>query len=167
MFEAILAFMLTPVFVVSLAILAVIFDHSNHRGFASFLLCSIFAIVFFATELPLSAIAYAALAWIGAGVVYSWIRWVIQCKRAVRNYENEKIDKHEAMSQTYVQSNKGRITYWAFAWPISLTATLLSDVLSWLGKSLHFVFGNAYNYISDRSRTKIQDIAEKRNDTDL
>lgn len=162
MFETIFALLLTPWAVLSLVFIAVLFDHNEHEGWATITLLGVFAIAYFMFEATLMQIAIAVGAWLVSGVIYSWVRWVWQCKRAVRDYENESIDRHRAMHLTHVDANKGVITYWAFAWPVSLVATVLTDLLSWLGKVLHFTFGNAYNWISDNSRSQIAEIEQRR-----
>jgi len=162
--DFILGLMLTPIFVGALFLFAVIADHTEHEGWASFILLSSFAILYHIFKIDLVTIAYGAGAWIVAGVVYSFVRWMYQCNRAAGMYEAKSIDKYRALEMTDIARNKGTITYWAFAWPISLVSTVLTDCLSWMGKWLHFAFGNAFRWASDKSRMRINDIANDRND---
>lgn len=162
MFETIFALLLTPWAALSLLFIAVLFDHNRHEGWASFTLISVFAIAYFMFDVTLQQIGIGAAAWIIAGIVYSFVRWTMQCSKAASDYEAEKIGKHEAMALTHLGHNKGAITYWTFAWPISFVATVCSDLLTWLGRGFHFVFGNAYHWASDRSRSRIAEISNAR-----
>lgn len=162
MFETIFALLLTPWAALSLLFIAVLFDHNRHEGWASFTLIGVFTIAYFMFDVTLLTITKLAGLWLVLGIVYSFCRWMWQCRCAANDYEEKKIDKHEAMRLTHLGVNKGAITYWTFAWPISLVATLCSDLLTWLGKGLHFMFGNAYHWVSDRSRSRIAEISTAR-----
>lgn len=165
MIETVTALLLTPITLVCVLILGVILDHSDQRGWATTFLIGAFTIVYFMFDATFMTLLYVAGIWLALGVVYSYLRWFWHCRKAVKEYSIERISKAKAMDKTNLRSHKGRITYWAFAWPVSLTATVLTDFLSWAGKTLHFVFGNAYNWISAKSQADIDVIAQQRGDT--
>jgi hypothetical protein len=164
MIDTITALLFTPITLVCILILGVILDHSNERGWSSTFMIGAFALAYFMFDATLKTVLYGAGAWVGAGVIYSYLRWMWHCRNAVNQYTIEKISKTKALYMTTLHSNKGIITYWAFAWPISLTATVLTDFLTWAGKALHLMFGNAYNWVSVKSQGEIDAIAEQRGD---
>lgn len=162
MIETILAILLTPWALLSLAVIAVLFDHNRHEGTSSFLLVLMFTLGYFLFDPSLAQIGYTAGSWILIGILYSFVRWSFHCNRIVKQYDNGSVEGHYAIHQTSLASQKPRITYWAFAWPISFVATILSDAITWLGKLLHFVFGNAFRWVSQRSQGRIAKIARER-----
>jgi hypothetical protein len=164
MIDTITALLFTPITLVCILILGVILDHSDERGWASSFMIGALAIAYFMFDATFITILYGVGTWVVAGIVYSFLRWTWQCRAAVKLYSENKITKSAAMLATHLRHNKSDITYWTFAWPISLTATVLTDFLTWAGKALHLMFGNAYNWVSVKSQGEIDAIAEQRGD---
>jgi hypothetical protein len=135
MLETITALLLTPITLVCVLILGVILDHSDQRGWATTFMIGAFAIAYFMFDATLMTLLYGAGIWIAIGIIYSYLRWMWHCRNAVKSYSLERISKSTAMTRTDLSSHKGRITYWAFAWPVSLTATVLT---SYPGQARHY-----------------------------
>ena len=125
-------------------------EHGESRGFAVFwaLLAAGTAFAYF--DVPLVDIAVYAVAYLIAGVVWSFYRYkrFIVAKVETLREMNYRL---ESISQYHPTKMLDTITAWIIIWPFSLLDNLCGDIINGIETLVKKVFKGVYNRIYENA----------------
>lgn len=139
---------------VILAVLGVIFEHTDWRGFAVLALGIVGAGLYYTFKPDLAVAAMYAGGYLAIGLVWSVWRY----KRAVDAFV-EKCKEYESHKQ-YAYKLKPTemwptITAWVIVWPFSAVENLLADVIDAIERIIQTVFRGVFVKIYKSAMDKI------------
>ena len=104
-----------------------------------------FEVDFFNVILPLS------IAYIAAGLLWSFFKWSVRVKSEISRLRKNGHDDIFIKEHLKEFKNNDKIFYWVVAWPLSISEYIVYDAL----KDFISKFGKVYDSIVDRQLNKI------------
>lgn len=161
MIDFIIAILLTPITMVCLLIIGILFDHNEVRGLSGFLLLIVLVTAYFVFEPSMFTIGILAATWIPVGVLWSWRCFTVQCRNATRRYEEKDISYSTALCLVDFKSNRPRIVYWAYAWPLSMVQSSLEGFINLIQRALSDLAIKLFSRTSEKSRNILEEIKDR------
>jgi len=125
-------------------------EHGSSRGWAIFWGLGATVAAYFAFQIPLLYIAYGMVAYVLAGVLWSFYRY----KRYVADKvagagKLDEYAKNALIRDMHPQAMLGTITAWIIIWPFSLIDNFIGDIITGIETLVRTVFRSVYHRIYD------------------
>jgi len=133
-----------------LVTLAVWFDYADWRGTAVFLSLVAMASAYFYFNLTWQQLLYYTAGWLGIGLLCSFWLYKSFVDKQVRLFKlgTSRYSKKESLVEFIKPTrNIPKIVSWIFIWPVSITQTMLQDVIRFVEHLVSTVFRGVYNRI--------------------
>jgi hypothetical protein len=140
-------YLLTWPGIIGLCFLGIIFEHTNHRGFAVFAALVALVSAFFFFHIDFQTLAYATISYIAVGLAWSVYRYrrfirteVERLKR--ENYSTDTLKRYVAAAHPLQMVDT--IVAWIIIWPFSVIEHAISDILDTVQLLVTRVFRSVY-----------------------
>lgn len=162
--EFLLGLMTWPLLVSFLFFLCVITEYKGETGWTMFLSLAAIGASIFIFSIPAEYVLYGVLAYIPIGTCWSIWRYRRYCRNAVRKFaEAPEHHRRYITQQGFIDTlhpsrNKTEISVWLIAWPASMLACSLKDVIYGIEVFTTRVIGGVYRKIFEGAVKDIEKI---------
>jgi hypothetical protein len=147
----------TPLALIVLLVLGILFEHNGARGWAVFTALAALTAAYFAFQVPLATLALGAGAYFVIGLVWSFWRYKRHASKVVA--ENKGADanqKERVLRALHPKAMVSTIVAWILIWPFSIIENLIGDILNVLQLMVTKFFRGVYHRVYDSAVAALQ-----------
>jgi len=163
MIAFVLGIILTIPFFIGLIIVGLLFDHNEKDGWSILMMAFIGFIAYNLFAISSTYILYAGIAYLPIGIIWSMWRWRMHGRRVVSKLENHVFyNKEQALEDIKLSNQVMKIVHWIVAWPLSIIASGLRDIITFLEILVTRHFRKLYEKLAQSSVNEINDYVERK-----
>ena len=142
-------YLLTWPTLITLAVLGILFEHNNVRGFAVFTAIVSAVLAFFFFDISLKNLAIGSAVYLVIGVLWSFWRYKRHADKAVEEIKQMTDDAYRKYAIKALHPSQMIDTFvaWIIVWPFSLVENLTADIINGIQRLVTTAFKSVYNKI--------------------